>query len=602
MFFRTLTIAFVVFLAPYAFAENYKCPDYKIPKSGSENKKFEAFLKSSWYDQMKDDPEWAYDIGFAEFGDRWRDTSPQAIQIQKGKSVCLKKELDRIRRQALSDLNKTNYDLFSQKIQLQLDAVKFPSEYLQMNQLGSSHSAVVEVIINMPVETKIQVENILKRLSLVPQKMAQDKFLLQEGLKKGVTAPQVVLQSVPAQFDSILKENPKESILYKPFIELKNFDEATRTAYQNQAVQLIRSMVYPAMQDFKNFVVTTYIPQARKSISIQDLPNGKEWYEWSIRYHTTTNMTAEEIHQLGLNEVARILTEMEEVKSKTGFKKDLKAFNEFLLQDSQFFYDSEEELLKGYRNIAKLMDPVLPLYFKTLPRMTYGVRAIEAYAAPAAPTAFYMSGNAQTGRAAYFQANTYDLKSRPKWAMEALTFHEGVPGHHIQVALAQELPALPDFRKNEGYSAFVEGWGLYAETLAADMGFYKDAYSKYGQLTYEMFRAVRLVVDTGIHSKGWTRDQAIQYFMDHMPKTRVEAEAEIDRYIVWPGQALAYKIGQLDILDLRKKAREALGDRFDIREFHDALLSGGAQPLTILNSRMAAWIEEQKKTKTQFNH
>jgi uncharacterized protein (DUF885 family) len=571
-----------------------RCPDYKMSSAKSDDKKLEAFMKTSWDDYMKDRPEWGYDLGYKELGDLWSDDSFDGIKARKDKADCLKTAINQIKRSKLSEANKVSYDILAQEIEMSIQSKKFPAEYLVFNQLGAVHSDIADTLLNMPQGNAEEVAHILARLKTAKQKVAQHKLLLQEGLKQSVTVPQVVLKKVSAQFDDILKENPKDSILFKPFSELKALDEAKRAQVQEQALKTIKDELYPAIQDFKTFIVSTYIPQARQSISIQDLPYGKEWYEWQIRHQTTTNMTAEEVHQLGLKEVERILKEMEAVKTKVGFKKDLKAFNQFLLTDPQFYYEKSEDLMRGYRDIAKQIDGVLPQFFKTLPRLSYGVHEMPAFKAPASPSAYYMPGSPSLGRAGFFEANTYDLKARPKWGMEALTLHESVPGHHLQIAIAQELGDLPEFRKNDGYTAFVEGWGLYAETVGEEMGFYKDPYSKYGKLTFEMWRAVRLVVDTGMHAKGWSREKALKFFMDHLAKSQLESEVEIDRYIVWPGQALAYKIGELKLLEIRAKAKAELKEKFDIREFHDAILSGGAMPLTLLETRMANWVSAQK--------
>jgi prolyl oligopeptidase len=285
---------------------------------------------------------------------------------------------------------------------------------------------------------------------------------------------------------------------------------------------------------------------------------------------------------------------MEKIRDEVKFKGDLKAFNRFLLTDKQFYYDDPEALLTGYRDIAKRIDPELPRIFKTLPRLTYGIRAMPAYKAAESPGAYYDEGSLEAGRPGYFTANTTDLPGRPKWGMEALTLHEAVPGHHFQISIAKELRNVPEFRRFRGYTAFVEGWGLYAESLGPEIGLFKDPYSKYGQLTYEMWRSVRLVVDTGIHAKGWSREQAIAYFGEHMAKAKIETENEVDRYITWPGQALAYKVGQLKFRELREKATAELGASFDEREFHDQLLRHGALPMDVLEKTIGAWIDQEK--------
>ncbi len=594
-FFKLVSLFLFVFATGLPGHAAFQCPDYGQSGSGPDDQRFQTLLKKSWDETMRENPEWGYQMGHPELGDDWSDDSLQAIQNRQKKAHCLKKALDSISKRQLSQKNKLNYELFREALLTRIQAQKFPYEYLAINQLGGVHTDVIDTLLEMPQNNRAEINHILKRLEKIPLKIEQNKILLSKGLELGITEPQVVLKKIPEQFDDILKKNPKDSVLFKPFKELKALPPQEQETVREQALQVIQGKVMPAMADFKKFLVTTYIPQARKTTSLEALPQGKEWYRWAIQKQTTTDMTADQIHELGLREVARITKEMEEIKVQTGFKKDLKAFNDYLMKDPKFYYQNPEDLLKGYRNIAKQMDAALPQYFKTLPRLTYGVRAIPAYKEKAAPTAYYTPGNPVIGRAGYFEANTYDLKTRPKWGMEALTYHEAVPGHHLQIALSQEQKDLPDFRKYGGYTAFSEGWGLYAESLAKDMGFYKDLYSRYGQLTYEMWRAVRLVVDTGLHAKGWSREKALKYFMDHLAKSQLESEVEIDRYIAWPGQALAYKVGQLKFLEIRQKAKKALGEHFDIREFHDALLRGGALPLTLLEKRMNQWIQAQKR-------
>jgi uncharacterized protein (DUF885 family) len=412
-----------------------------------------------------------------------------------------------------------------------------------------------------------------------------------------VTPPRITLRDVPEQVLNVITDDPMNSPLLHRFTEFPTtIPPAEQEVLRNRAIELYRTQVVPAFRQLHEFLVKKYLPATRESIAVSAMPDGQSWYAYRVRRSTTTDMTPAEIHQLGLQEVKRIRAEMENVMRSTGFTGTFAEFTKFLQTDPQFFFTNPEDLIAAYRNIAKRADPELIKLFGRLPRTPYGVIPVPAYAEKSQTTAYYNSGSEQAGRPGYFYANTYDLASRPKWEMEALTLHEAVPGHHLQISLAQEMEDVPEFRKDAGYTAFVEGWGLYAESLGEEMGFYTDPYSKFGQLTYEMWRAIRLVVDTGIHSMGWTREQAIAFFKENSSKTDHDITVEVDRYIVWPGQALAYKIGELKIRELRTYATEALGDKFNIREFHDEVLRHGALPLDVLEADIRNWVAEKQRT------
>src|SRR5205085_2565189 len=369
------------------------------------------------------------------------------------------------------------------------------------------------------------------------------------------------------------------------------FPEAERTRLTDRAKKLYASAAALAFQKLNDYVTSTYLPACRESIAATALPNGAAAYAFHVRWQTTTNLTPQQIHEIGLSEVKRIRVEMDKVIASAGFKGSFHDFTEVLRTDQRFYYDQADDLVNGYRIITKKIDPELAHLFGKLPRLPYGVCVIPDFKAPSQTTAYYQPGAPSVGRPGFYFVNTYNLHARPKWEMEALSLHESVPGHHLQISLAQELENVPEFRKHIGYSAFVEGWALYCESLGEELGLYKDPYSKFGQLSYEMWRAVRLVVDTGMHSMNWTRDQAIQFFKDNTGKTDQDIVVEVDRYIVWPGQALAYKIGELKIRELRAGAERSLGPEFNIRGFHDAVLEQGAVPLSILEPHVHQWIQ-----------
>jgi len=393
-----------------------------------------------------------------------------------------------------------------------------------------------------------------------------------------------------------ITDNPLKSALMRPFTRIpKSFSDEDKERILKRGIEAYEKYAKPSYELLHTFLKDDYVPNCRETIGRSALPDGKAWYAYMVRPITTTDLTPQQIHEIGLSEVKRIRGEMEKIKKQTGFEGDLQEFFEFLRTDKQFFYDTPAQLLAGYRDICKRADPELIRLFRKLPRQPYGIKPVPSYSEQSVTTAYYQPGSINAGRPGYFFANTYALETRPKWEMEALSLHEAVPGHHFQIAIADELEGLPEFRKNDRYTAYVEGWGLYAESLGEEMGFYQDPYSKMGQLTYEMWRAIRLVLDTGMHALGWSRQQSIDYFKANAGKSEHDIIVEVDRYIVWPGQALAYKIGELKIKELRANAEKELGDKFDIRDFHDELLGAGALPLNILETRMKNWAARVKE-------
>jgi uncharacterized protein (DUF885 family) len=594
----TIGLAGTLAIAPVLALANGRAGDNREP--AEEVKKFRAFLDQDWKRAMVDQPEGATALGFPGQNRRWSDNSPQGIELRKKHLRDSIATLKTIRREDLPEVEKLNYDLYGRSLADLEEGMQFGDDagggslVMPVDQRGGIQQDAAEILSLMPHETVADYEDMLARLEALPAAVEQTLALLQDGLKRGYTPPKITLRDVPKQLADLIPAEPMASALLQPFTAFPaGFPEADRVRLTDRAKSVYSSAVAPAFQKLHAYLAGTYIPACRESIAASALPNGAANYAFRVRLETTTSLTPQQIHEIGLAEVKRIHAEMEKLIAATGFKGSFHEFTEFLRTDPRFYYDKPEDLVNGYRIIAKRIDPELARLFGKLPRLPYGITPIPEFKAPSQTTAYYQAGAPNVGRPGWYFVNTYKLEARPKWEMEALSLHESVPGHHLQISLAQELEGVPEFRRHAGYTAFVEGWGLYAESLGEEIGMYKDPYSKFGQLAYEMWRAVRLVVDTGMHMMGWTRQQAIDYFRENTGKTDQDVISEIDRYIVWPGQALAYKIGQLKIRELRKEAERRLGAKFDERKFHDAVLENGALPLNGLEAHMKKWVDEQ---------
>jgi len=547
---------------------------------------------------LAEGPETATRWGDTGAEDRWYDLSPEASQRRKRTTRALLAAVRSIDRRKLGPEEAVSWDLLRRGVELGIEALRFPDEAMANTQLWGIQLWIPQTLRQMPAATAADYRHILARLAAIPRLLAQQQAELERWAAQGITPPRPSLLAMPQQVANLLPADPAESPLLVPFKRLpESLPEAERRSLTAEALRLYGEQVAPAFRRFQSFLVERYLPASRETIALTDLPDGAAWYALKVRAETTTDLTPGQIHDIGLAEVARIRGEMEKVLAQAGFAGSLAEFFEFLRSDPRFFYERPEELVTAYRDIAKRADGELPRLFGKLPRLTYGVLPVPAYAEKQVTTAYYEPGAPAAGRAGVYFVNTWDLKSRPKWEMEALSLHESVPGHHLQIALGQELEGVPEWRRRDSYTAFAEGWALYAESLGDEMGFYKDPYSRFGQLTYQMWRAVRLVVDTGIQVQGWSRQQAIDYFAANAPKARHDIEVEVDRYIAWPGQALAYKIGELKIKQLRAYAERELGSRFDVRAFHDRILARGAVPLDFLETDVKAWVHGLRGTK-----
>jgi uncharacterized protein (DUF885 family) len=582
----------VLFVALFLSA----CSHTPSDKPTGENEKLNDLLARHWDENMERYPEWSTWVNYKGgiYNDRWSETSLEAVDKNKAFTKRQFKELNEIDSTKLKGKWKHYFDLYHADMKRDIEGFKFPGHYLVMNQLGGFQQGIANMLSRMPTRTKKDYENILARLDKAPQKIEGNLLFLKEGLKRGITPPKVTLSDVPRQFDAMLEKDFKKNPLVKPFQKYpKEFDEKLKKEYTARAKKMLAKVI-PVFAKAKKYVKDVYIPNCRKNIAFSSMPNGSEWYNHSIKSYTTLDKKADNIHQLGLSEVKRIKAKMKKVMAQVKYKGSFKKFLKYLRTDRKFYYKKKENLLKDYRAISKIADGRLLRVFKNLPRTPYGVEPTPAYMEKSAPTAYYYRGNIEAGKPGIFYANTYDLKSRPKWEMVPLTLHEAMPGHHLQIMIAVEQEAKPELLKFGGYTGYIEGWGLYAESLGEDMEMYEDPYDKFGQLTYEMWRAIRLVVDTGMHAKGWTRKQAIQFFLDNAPKTKHDVTVEVDRYIIWPGQALSYKLGELKIKELRNYAKAQLGEKFDIREYHHQVLKDGAVPLGLLDSNIKNWVKTQK--------
>lgn len=553
-------------------------------------------IAEDWQWQLRDNPENATYVGERGHDDRLTDRSPAAWQKRREHNREMLARIEAIDRAKLGAADRLNYDLFLLQTKLAVEGDRFPTELVPVHQMNGIYIVLGELAQQIPRDTVKDHENLLARMRAFPRAVDETMALMQRGQKEGLTPPRVILRPVAEAIANQIADDPAKSPIYE--LAFTNFrpsiPKAEQERLQNEARQVLRESVLPAFRKLHAYWTNEYVPNTRETIGWTSVPQGKEWYPYLVRRETTTELTPDEIHAIGLSEVQRIRGEMEKIREQTGFKGTLEEFFTFLRTDPRFYYATREELLVAYRNISKQIDPELTRLFGRIPRLPYGVIPIPAYSEKTNTTAYYTPGSPESHRPGYYFVNLYDLPSRPKWEMEALSLHEAVPGHHFQIALAQELEQLPAFRRNAGFTAFVEGWGLYAESLGPELGMYTDPYSRFGQLTYEMWRAVRLVVDTGMHAKGWTRQQAIDFFVANSSKPLHDIEVEIDRYLAWPGQALAYKLGELKIKELRAHAERELGEQFDVRAFHDAVLGAGPLPLSILETRMTEWVKERK--------
>ncbi len=555
----------------------------------------EQLFAEDWEFRLRESPLFATSVGDPRYNAQLGDVSAAAEERRVAQVRGFLERLQRIDRSALPREEQISYDIYRQLRENELQAFEFRDYLMPITNREGFHTSFPQLPDRQPLTTVQDYENYIARLRAFREYAGQHVELMRTGVRDGFALPRVVLTGVEETIQPHIVTDPTLSLLWKPFAEFPaSVPEGERARLAAAGREAIMGSVVPAYQEFLQFMTGEYVPGARETIAARDLPNGPAYYEFLVRSYTTLDVTPEEVHQRGLAEVRRIRAEMDEIMQQAGHRGSFQEFLAFLRGDPRFYVDTPEELLRHTALVLKRMDGELPRLFGRLPRMSYGIREIPAFIAPRTTTAYYSRPSGDGTRSGTYWVNTYDLRSRPLYEVEALSLHEAVPGHHLQIALQQELEGIPSFRRFSGFTAFTEGWALYAERLGLETGFYTDPYSNFGRLTYEMWRACRLVVDTGMHYKGWTRQQAIDFMAENSALSLLNITNEVDRYIAWPGQALAYKTGELKIRELREEAERELGTRFDVRRFHDVVLGSGAVPLTVLEENVRRYIAEAR--------
>ena len=550
-----------------------------------------ALFDREWEWELSESPLTASALGDLRWNDKWDDLSMSALERRQRHREAVLAEIKTIDRTQISPDDRTNLDIFRYQYEMTVEGFTHRYYLIRTDTYAGVQNSE-QVADTLRFKTQKDYDDWLVRLDAFPTYVDQNIALMRAGMRDNVLLPNVIVRRVLDQLGKLAAQPPQDSGFYKPFVHLPDdITESERARLRKTALERVQQRVQPAFATLRTFLEREYLPACYDRVGWSQTSSGEAGYAYFARLFTTTDLTPPQIHELGLKEVARIRAEMERVKAATNFQGSLQEFFAYLRSDPRFFYATPDALLEGYRALAKRIDPELIKVIGTLPRLPYGVRPIADAVAPNTTAAYANQGAPDGSRPAYFFVNLYRPEMRPKWEMLALTLHEAIPGHCLQMSRAFELGDLPAFRRYGGFTAYVEGWALYSESLGEDMGLYDDdQYARFGRLTYEMWRAVRLVVDTGMHVMHWDRDRAIKYFMDNAAKTELDVTNEIDRYISWPGQALAYKVGELRIKALREKARKQLGDRFDIRAFNDRVLETGPVPLQVLEAEIETWI------------
>jgi len=575
-------------LATLGGLANQSTPAQNSPGADTE---FRALLADEWQNRMIIDPLYATQMGVRDYDDRLPQVTPADFQRRNHQYQDYARRLAAINRTALSVPNRVSYDVFDFEIHHRLALSAYETWRIPLTSDEGFHIEVMRMAVGVVMNTPRDYENYIARLHAIPAYFAQQQANMREGIKAGFTLPSAIMPGIIKVLDGQQYQSPDQTPFFEPFTRMPStMDAARRTQLTGAGRAAIQSDVIPAYQRLRKFFTEEYLPAARQSVGASDLPQGRAYYEALVKFYTNLEVTPEQVHELGVKEVARIRAEMDAIMRQTGFQGDFPAFLQFLRTDPQFYARTPDELLKDASFIAKQIDGLLPGYFGKLPRMPYSVQPVPAELAPNYTGGRYSPAPIGGRTGGEFWVNTYDLPKRPLYSLTSLALHEAVPGHHLQISLGRELTDVPPFRLDFYSHAFGEGWGLYSEKLGEEMGLYKTPYDHFGRLSYEMWRACRLVVDTGMHALGWSRERALKYLADNTALSNQEVRTETDRYIANPGQALAYKMGELKLWELRAKAQHALGERFEVRDFHDAVMANGSIPLPVLERQIDEYI------------
>ena len=558
----------------------------------SAERQLDALFADEWSTRLRENPLLATSMGVGDYNDRLPGASFGDIERRRRQTAAFIDRLSRIGIDALPEGRRLDYELFGWMLRNRIETAAYYPERIPFIADSGFHSQLLRASDGVNFRNPEDYEDYLERLRAVPEHVEQHIRNMQAGITDGFVAPVVVLESLLPTIAAPAARPVEESAFFRPFRRMpQGLAEEDRTRLESEAREVIGLQALPALRRLAAFLDEEYRPHARDTLGALELPQGDDYYRQRIRAMTTLDLSPDEIHEIGLAEVARIRSEMLAIVEELEFEGGIDAFVEFLRTDPRFYAESQEQLLSHASRIAKKVDGLLPGWFSLLPRTPYGIMPMPAEMAPTGTTARYWPAPRGGNRGGYYWLNTYALDQRPLYELPALTVHEAVPGHHLQIALARELEGVPEFRRALGFTAFVEGWALYTEWLGIEMGIYATPYEHFGRLSYEMWRACRLVIDTGIHARGWDRDTAVAYLADNTSLSLTNVENEVTRYIAWPGQALGYKLGELKFRELRRRAEETLGDSFDVRAFHDAVLANGALPLPILEREVDRFIE-----------